>query len=43
MLRQEIDSPVPLRDFTRRDFVQSAVGGGFAAAGVARFKANGVA
>ena len=32
MLRQDLDSLVPARDFNRRDFVRSTVGGGFAAA-----------
>ena len=32
MLRTELDSLVPSRDFNRRDFVQTAVGTGFAAA-----------
>ncbi len=32
MLKQEIDSLVPARDFSRRGFVQATVGSGFAAA-----------
>ena len=32
MLQQELDSLVPRRDFSRRDFVRTSVGGGFAAA-----------
>ena len=32
MLRTEIDSLAPSRDFSRRDFVQATVGTGFAAA-----------
>jgi carboxymethylenebutenolidase len=32
MLRTELDSLTPSRDFNRRDFVQTAVGSGFAAA-----------
>ncbi|WP_280152335.1 dienelactone hydrolase family protein [Piscinibacter sp. XHJ-5] len=32
MLRNDVDSLTPSRDFTRRDFVQTAVGSGFAAA-----------
>lgn len=32
MLRSEIDSLTPSRDFSRRDFVQTTVGSGFAAA-----------
>jgi carboxymethylenebutenolidase len=32
MLREEIDSLLPSRDFTRRSFVQTTVGSGFAAA-----------
>ena len=32
MLRTDIDSLLPQRDFTRRDFVSTAVGSGFAAA-----------
>ncbi|PZP35134.1 MAG: carboxymethylenebutenolidase [Roseateles depolymerans] len=32
MLKEEIDSLVPARDFSRRGFVQTAVGSGFAAA-----------
>jgi carboxymethylenebutenolidase len=32
MLEQEIDSLVPAREFSRRGFVQAAVGSGFAAA-----------
>ena len=32
MLQQELDSLVPRRDFSRRDFVRTAVGSGFAAA-----------
>ena len=32
MLRKDVDSLTPTRDFSRRDFVQTAVGSGFAAA-----------
>jgi len=32
MLKQELDSLVPARDFNRRDFVRTSVGSGFAAA-----------
>jgi len=32
MLQQELDSLVPRRDFSRRDFVRTSVGSGFAAA-----------
>ena len=32
MLKQDLDSLTPSRDFSRRDFVQTAVGSGFAAA-----------
>ncbi|MDN3920722.1 dienelactone hydrolase family protein [Roseateles violae] len=32
MLKQDLDSLTPSRDFNRRDFVQTAVGSGFAAA-----------
>ena len=32
MLRKDLDSLTPTRDFSRRDFVQTAVGSGFAAA-----------
>jgi len=32
MFKQEFDSLVPARDFSRRDFVQTSVGAGFAAA-----------
>lgn len=32
MLKEEIDSLAPTRDFSRRGFVQTTVGGGFAAA-----------
>ena len=32
MLQQEIDSLVPSREFSRRGFVKTAVGSGFAAA-----------
>ena len=32
MLRQDLDSLTPSRDFSRRDFVKTSVGSGFAAA-----------
>ena len=35
MIEQEIDSLAPGRDFSRRDFVRTSVGSGFAAAEVA--------
>ena len=32
MLREDLDSLTPSRDFSRRDFVRTSVGSGFAAA-----------
>ena len=32
MLKQDLESLVPGRDYTRRDFVRTSVGSGFAAA-----------